>query len=237
MLTEKKRVGLFTIIVVGLVVAFLVSSLSVAWATPSQDSLRQTIVTPLPSQATAIVVPEAPAKLEAPQLEVVVSIPAGAVTTGTQLLYTPIVTPSALPAPAAAGFTFVGKTFQLEAYQKAELKPGFTFARPVTISIAFTQADFDAVGRDTTKLAIQYYNSDLKMWISIPTSVDIASLTASAQITHLTVFALASVQPAPAPTPITPVTGDWSPGSWLLALLAVAGLTLLVSGGYYLRRV
>jgi len=92
-------------------------------------------------------------------LTTTVEIPAGAVTEVTTLEYTALAEPAQ---PSRGEFAFAGHAFRLEAYQGGELRPGFVFAQPVTVTVHY--ADADVAGLDESLLVLEYWNEDIEMW-------------------------------------------------------------------------
>ncbi len=58
---------------------------------------------------------------------------------------------------------------------------------PITIAIKYTSTQ---VGGDVSKLRVAYYNETTKAWVPLVTTVDTSTRTASAQVSHLTLFGL-----------------------------------------------
>jgi hypothetical protein len=79
-----------------------------------------------------------------------IQIPAGAVTQTTALIYTPINT-----ATAPAKFAFAGHAFDLNAYVSGTPISGFTFIKPVTITLYYSDADVSGI--DETTLTLFYW--------------------------------------------------------------------------------
>ena len=84
-------------------------------------------------------------------LTTTVQIPALAVAKTTTLMYTEI-----MKASAPSGFTFAGHAFDLTAYQDGQPVSGLTFATPVTVTIAYSDAD--VAGMDEATLQLSYWN-------------------------------------------------------------------------------
>ncbi len=89
-----------------------------------------------------------------------IGIPGGAVTQTTAIVYTAIVTP---PVEIPAGFTIAGHSFSFTAYQDNLPLDGFTFARPVTITISYSEADL--VGIDDDSLLLMVWDADQGAWV------------------------------------------------------------------------
>jgi len=87
----------------------------------------------------------------------VIQVPGGAVTTETTLVYTPVET-----ATAPSGFSFVGHAFDLDAYRNGEYLSDFTFEKPVTITLYYS--DVDVAGLDESSLELEYWNENTSLW-------------------------------------------------------------------------
>jgi len=83
---------------------------------------------------------------------IMIQIPVGAVTTTTQLLYTPILTTSSTP---SSTFAFAGYAFSLNAYQNGAYVP-LIFTNPITVFIEYTNAD--VINLNESTLTLYYWN-------------------------------------------------------------------------------
>jgi hypothetical protein len=79
---------------------------------------------------------------------VIVDIPAGAVDTPTEFLYTPAPNPAAAP----GGLTFAGKAFDLSAYRDGAPAPDVALFKPLTITVHYTDADVLGLDESTLEL-------------------------------------------------------------------------------------
>ncbi len=86
-----------------------------------------------------------------------VQLPAGAVTTTTTIIYTPV---STVTNPT--GFSFAGHAFNLDAYQNNQPLAHFVFSTPVLVTVHYT--DSDILGLDENALALQYWNPTAGAW-------------------------------------------------------------------------
>ncbi|MCP4540728.1 MAG: hypothetical protein GY832_26620 [Chloroflexi bacterium] len=134
----------------------------------------------------------------------VIHVPAGAVTTPTTLVYTPVET-----ATAPSGFSFASHAFDLDAYRDGVLLPDFTFDEPVTLTIHYTEAD--VAGLDEGTLDLRYWNGSA--WATDGITLverNTAQNYVVFEIVHLSEFALfASALPNQIPnTPSNPVPAD-----------------------------
>jgi uncharacterized repeat protein (TIGR01451 family) len=115
-----------------------------------------------------------------------VQIPAGAVVTDTQLIFSPALTATGSPTPT---FSFAGHAFSIDAYQDDELVPGMTFDTPITLTIEY---DDDAVaGLDESTLVLSYW--DGTKWTEEGITVlnlDTENNRLIVTISHLTEFAM-----------------------------------------------
>jgi len=76
---------------------------------------------------------------------------------------------------------------------------GTTFSPPIDLVVAYDPADIPA-GYSESDLVIKMY--DGTAWIDLPTTVDTVAHTATAKVSHFTIFALFAAPPvAPPPTP------------------------------------
>ena len=142
----------------------------------------------------------------------------------------------------------VTKAFEINVYSAngvREENPSLN--RCITISAPYTSDDVAAAGGNPFSLKLMRYDSQTKAWIVLSTSVDVVKQTLNAQVcSTLSVFGvgvfkdLTAATPGPVATPtrlpFKPYVGGAAPGSNLLLGLLVAGIILVISGGYYLRR-
>jgi hypothetical protein len=86
------------------------------------------------------------------------------------LKYTALATAQGSP----GDFVFAGNAFDLDAYQGETLLAGFTFSKPVTITLHYDEADIGGVDEDT--LVLEYWDEGASGWVDaastcIPPSV------------------------------------------------------------------
>ena len=118
-----------------------------------------------------------------------VAFPSGAVTRATTMVLTPTV------ASATEGLIFAGHAFDLEAYQGGERQPGFTFDRPVTVTIRYSAQDVRLVS-DEADLTLRWWDGNT--WQDAAETCDPPSTTVRddsqgllrVPICHLSRFAL-----------------------------------------------
>jgi PKD repeat protein len=83
-------------------------------------------------------------------------IPAEAVTATTTFTYTAFIDMGA--SPDLSGFDFAGRRFTLTAYQWGARQPSFTFERPVTMTVRYSDEDVESL--DEESLALFYRDGD-----------------------------------------------------------------------------
>ncbi|HEX7973159.1 MAG TPA: bifunctional UDP-sugar hydrolase/5'-nucleotidase, partial [Anaerolineales bacterium] len=117
-------------------------------------------------------------------MDTTISIPSNAVTQTFTLAFSPISTKV-----NSQTFSFAGHAFDLDAYQNGSLVTGFTFAKPVTITIRYTDAEVK--GLNENALMLNYW--DGSKWADAACGAYDRSPdtnTFSAPICHLTKFAV-----------------------------------------------
>jgi hypothetical protein len=110
------------------------------------------IVTAIVADYTATVGPSQGGTISAAGADgtsTVIEIPAGAVTEPTQFAYTSISTVTGVP----AGLHFAGHAFGLDVYRHGTLHLDLVFAKPITITIHYAEAD--VVGLDESTLELR----------------------------------------------------------------------------------
>ena len=119
---------------------------------------------------------------------ITVIFPAGAVATEAKVTIRGEPLASAPPPPAGfkAGTTY----FTIEMTE--DLAPGTT----VTIVVKYSDADVEAAGGDTNLLNIAYYDSAAGEWKVLPTTVDTANHTLTAETNHLSRWMVLAEIPA-----------------------------------------
>ena len=119
---------------------------------------------------------------------------------------------------------------------------GAVFDPPVTLTYTLSTEEWAKIG-DPATLSVMWYNPASKAWQEVPATVDPATRTVTAQVSHFSIFALtwAAASPAEAtPTaPATPTPGGETPsgpgsqqptGGEIPWVLVAAGV-LVVAGG------
>jgi hypothetical protein len=89
--------------------------------------------------------------------------------------------------PALAGFHLLGPVFAIDAYTSSGT-PVQCFGRPFTITIHY--ADSQVAGIDERALALYTWQADMESWIRLPTAVDAAANTLTANLECLALFAV-----------------------------------------------
>ena len=95
--------------------------------------------------------------------ETTIEIPTNAVTEEVTIAYIPVST-----ATESTGFIFAGQAFELNAYQDGLKLEDFTFQKPVTITLEYT--DTDVAGLDENTLSLNYWDEDTSTWIDAATT-------------------------------------------------------------------
>lgn len=81
---------------------------------------------------------------------IVAQVPPGAVTDSIMLAYTPLPSPTM---PISTGLRFANHAFDLDAYRNGSvLIPGFRFAKPVTITIYYSNTNVAGIAEDSLRL-------------------------------------------------------------------------------------
>ncbi len=80
---------------------------------------------------------------------VTIEVPSGAVSETIELVYTSLETPSQ---PLTNSLTFAGQAFQLDAYLNDILQAGYTFNKPVIITVKYTDDNIQGLITDTLRI-------------------------------------------------------------------------------------
>lgn len=259
---RMKRTALFVFLLVGAVLVYALSSVGVAWATPSQDALRQGTVPPVATgEKSTLVEQDKTTTVPVAEASATITIKPGSVKLDGKAAEVQIVTtvkPAALvpPKPAEPTITFLGRAIEINVFDGVgkNATGKVFFNPPLEIVFDINEAEWTAAGGDLSKFNIRYYNAATAEWVILPTIVDPVPTgtppvrKAKASVTHLTIFGLFLQQPTPGPGTPTPTIspavtptkppipgGDASVGTEGLVLLGLLGLFLVGSGAYYLR--
>ncbi|MCZ6534785.1 MAG: toll/interleukin-1 receptor domain-containing protein [Chloroflexi bacterium] len=140
------------------------------------------------------IAPGQSARLASPGGDIAVDISAGAVNTFVRVWYG-VVPPEETP-QVPSGFRYSGKVFDLSVTGEAARIPDtFSFVKPISISVRFTEADASLAGGVESNVVIQRYDSDEQLWTPLETTVDWAASLAHVQVSRLSSFALTIKEP------------------------------------------
>lgn len=105
--------------------------------------------------------------------------------------------------PETIGKAVANLNYQIEVINDATAQKITTFEKPITIKISYLDSDLPS-GFDESKLKIYFYNEATSSWEPLDTIVDTVNNIATAQVSHLTRFALvAAAAPIVAPPSIS----------------------------------
>ncbi len=140
------------------------------------------------------IAPGQSARLASPGGDIAVDISAGAVNTFVRVWYG-VVPPEEIP-QVPSGFRYSGKVFDLSVTGEAARIPDtFSFVKPISISVRFTEADASLAGGVESNVVIQRYDSDEQLWTPLETTVDWTASLAHVQVSRLSSFALTIKEP------------------------------------------
>jgi len=126
---------------------------------------------------------------------------------------------------------------------------GATFDPPATLTYTLSEEEWDQIG-DTATLTVMWYNPGTGEWQEVPTTVDPATRTVTAQVGHFSIYALtwAAAPPAEAttaPAAAAPAGEETSPGSgsqqpvretpWALIAAGILVVAGALAAGWYFR--
>ncbi|MBX5476836.1 MAG: S8 family serine peptidase [Clostridia bacterium] len=150
-----------------------------------------------------------------------VVVPAGAAPDGSTITVSQL-SPKDQPAPGAGMVMIDGQTYEIDV-KDASGGAIHAFDRPLHLSFAVDGSSLPE-GAELSDLQILYWDTDLKVWVPVPTTVDPVAGTVSADVTHLTVFTVAVASGASARVPHD-VVGHWAESDVLklVALGVVSG--------------
>ena len=219
--------------------------------TPTSTPAPIPSVTPVPPPGAvqSLVSPQQSVEIVSPKGDAIVSIPPGAVKEQVFVAVRSLTTAEVPPIPSGLR----SSNIILEvSFLDVDGNPqsGLRLETPVTIKISLPAEDLAAAEGATAGIVIQRYDTTANEWVPLLTNVDLVNMVASAKVKRFSSFALTIKQPlvtptpeatvtptpAPSPTAVPPLTGDRTLGPGLLMALALAGLLMVVVGGYYLRR-
>jgi hypothetical protein len=141
------------------------------------------------------------------------------------------------PVPQGAGYSYAGYAYDIT-------PDGASFDPYMTFSITIPVNEWSALkGRNPS---IKWYNPDTKLWMDIPTTVNEATRTVSAKITHTSIFALFVTSQSPATAtqtqlttnPTETQTGSGFPLDLIIriAVLAIIVIAAVFVALHFLRR-
>jgi hypothetical protein len=184
-------------------VAAHTDTFSAVWTTPGAQGVGVTAINAGASASTAQIVTVVTGTVAAVTpgqggeltyqdsagLTTTIQAPAGAVVAPITLAFAPASTVT-----ESLSLIFVGRSFGLAAYQNDALQPGFAFAKPVTVTIHYT--DSEVTHLDEMQLTLLYWDGDA--WVDAattcqPTSTYHRETTANwlrVSICHLSSYAL-----------------------------------------------
>ena len=126
--------------------------------------------------------PSSGGELASPTHEVLATIPPGFYTE--QLIFN-LSNESIAKAPAA--FVNTGNSFSLTAMD-SEGNFIHQLSGNITLQVTFNMTEIQGIDSDT--LSIYTWNTDTNTWVALSTAIDFNSLTATAQVDHLSIFTL-----------------------------------------------
>ncbi|WP_332449832.1 hypothetical protein [Methanoculleus sp.] len=125
---------------------------------------------------------------------------------------------------------------------------GATFDPPVTITYTLSEEEWEEIG-DPATLSVMWYNPGTGEWQEIPATVDPATRTVTAQVSHFSLFTLAWAAASPGEATTPAVTGapgsevtQGAPGTAasgdlpMAAIAMVFGTVVVIAAGYLLLR-
>jgi len=124
---------------------------------------------------------------------------------------------------------------------------GATFDPPATLTYTLSEEEWEKIS-DSATLQVMWYNSGTGKWQEVPTTVDPATRTVTAEVSHFSLFALTWAATPPAETTTGPTdtatgdvpsgpeqpTGDETP--WALIAAGVLVVAAVLAGWYLFRR-
>ncbi|PZS04806.1 MAG: hypothetical protein DLM69_01455 [Candidatus Chloroheliales bacterium] len=129
------------------------------------------------------------ATLHSSDNQVVVNFPAAAYTSPLTLTHSFQPPAGTSAPPSIAGWKRGFGTFYLTATDN-QGQSVHQFAQPVTITVGYNQAQLQALDIREPDLTLYWYDDTQQMWEAVPTKVNPATQTASAQVTHFSDYQL-----------------------------------------------
>ncbi|MES0490083.1 MAG: DUF4382 domain-containing protein, partial [Leptospirales bacterium] len=121
--------------------------------------------------------------------EISVDVPAGALNTDTQIEIVPVAT--AMP-DTLSSITMLSNRYEL-------LPDGIQFNSDITITMNYDPKEVTGLKLNENALEIYYFDPGRNSWVSISSTVDIASNTVTAQTNHFTQFGVGASSPPGVP--------------------------------------
>ena len=116
---------------------------------------------------------------------------------------------------------------------------GATFDPPVTLTYTLSEEEWAKIS-DPSTLQVMWYNPGTGEWQEVSATVDPATRTVTAQVSHFSLFALtwAAASPAEVATPaVTGAPGAAAAGDLPMAAIAIiAGTIVIIAAGFLLFR-
>ena len=154
------------------------------------------VAAPDDAAASVLVTPQDAASLVSPDGNVRVDLIEGSVASPVEFSYRRV-SPVGIP-QLPAGFIPTTKVFDLSvSAQEAPVAGGFSFVKPVTLTIQLSAQDAALSGGLESNVSIHHFKVGGVGWTALPTKVDFAAATALAQVDSLSLFALAIKQSRP----------------------------------------
>lgn len=176
-------------IVVVAVAGAIFGGLSATGSQDTADAITNTsVIAPTPLATTVAIKPESLARLVSPNGVVSIELDAETVHVPTQLAYV-VLSAGEIPT-LPAKFTATGTAF--------ELTIDAPLLKPITITVALSDADVALAAGNADNIVIQHHVGGA--WTPLATVVDFAESTATANVDHLSMFALTVLEPDPTPT-------------------------------------
>jgi len=155
----------------------------------------------------------------------------------TQITVDPITGSGVPDLPSGAEFSFAGYAYSCG-------PDGATFSPGIGLAFTFTEEEWNAIIAEGRELVIKWYNKETGVWEEIPTTVNAATRTVSASITHFSVYALFSteaitvtptvtVTPTQTVPPTTPVTPPAEEMPFMVIIIAIIAI-IVVAGVAFL---
>lgn len=198
-------------------------SVALTWTRPAPPTppvvLGSTTETVVASQPTTVTSADG-------NLNVVV--PANTVPEGTTVTVAPLAE-NQQPKPGAGMVMIAGQVYEIDA-EDPNGTALHTFQQPLHLSFTVDPTTLPA-GTSTADLQIFYWDDTLKVWVPVPSTVDPATGTVTADVNHLTIFSVAAATTATAKVP-SDVAGHWASND-ILKLVALGAVSGYADGTFH----